>query len=214
MKRCRRFHESIELHAGGDLDSDSRAKLEKHLEHCIPCSSELAKARSMYRLLEKTANDTFRKQHASIWPHLQSHGLPPASQPVSWLGWLPSGGMATACLLLLFSVRMTSLEPRLPDPSQLTGPALPVTVSPSKTIREPFAGNRTEFPVTGYFTGAKRHTSPVHQLGRRSDIQLPAASDRQIRSLRQHIDQLELEINQLRQRWIFLEKQIEPSPFR
>ena len=109
---------------------------------------------------------------------------------------------------------MTSLEPRLPDPSQLTGPALPLTVSPSKTIREPFAGNRTEFPVTGYFTGAKRHTSPVHQQGRRSDIQLPAESDRQIRSLRQHIDQLELEINQLRQRWIFLEKQIEPSPFR
>ena len=119
-----------------------------------------------------------------------------------------------ALLLLLFPVRLTSHKPRLPDPGQLTGPALPVTVSLSKTIRESFTCNRTEFPVTRFFTDSKRHTSPVNQQVYRPDFQPPTSSDPQIRSLHQHIDQLEKEINQLRQRWIFREKQIKLMPLR
>jgi len=89
----------IQAYLSGELASDQKAMLEKHLDECPACRAEVDQAREMWKMLD--AMDTLPPATDSVWSAVHARTFGKKTSEREWFfgaGNLTRAGLATAAV--------------------------------------------------------------------------------------------------------------------
>lgn len=121
---CDKFEKELSAHLDGELDTDARAKLEKHLKQCPGCARQLDEMRRIQALRPQLEPpQPSDGQWQECWEGLSRQIAGPAGAPMRRVRWLRrigvGAGIAVAAIALFAAVLYHSAPaPQEPLPPQ------------------------------------------------------------------------------------------------